>query len=148
MEVKNSLVKDLEYINECNKVIKKTMTQYSEELKNIIEPTNEQYCDAKPDISYTLLHDVILMEVRSMTFKYEASKKREKGKQRTRIEKRIDEIHNSNREEDNLELETCKTELQDLVDKRDTEEARKSLAKYNLECKHPTKFFCSLKCCM
>ena len=101
--------------------------QYSEELKNITEPTNEQYCDAKPDISNTLLHNVILMEVRSMTLKYEAGKKRENGKQMEKIKKRIDKIQNSNREEDNLELEKCKTELQDLVDEGETEEARKSL---------------------
>ena len=75
---------------------------------------------------------------------YEAGKKRENGKQKARIEKRIEEIQNSNSEEDNLELEKCKTELQALLDDRDTEEARKTLAKYNLEGERPTKLFCSL----
>ena len=140
MEVKNNLLKDLEDTKKCNRVIKKSMMQYSEELKNIVEPTNEQYCEANADISNTLLHDVILMEVRSMTLNYEAGKKRENCEQMARIEKRIDEIQNSNREEDNLELEKCKKELQDLVDEGDMEEARKSLAKYNLEGERPTVF--------
>ena len=74
--LKNSLLKDLDYIKECNKVIKRTMKQYSEELRNIEDPSIEQYCDAKSDISNTLLHDVILMEVRSMTLRFEACKKR------------------------------------------------------------------------
>ena len=68
--LKNSLLKDLDYIKECNEVIKRTMKQYSEELKNIEDPSTEQYCDAKLDISNTLLHDVILMEVRSMTLRF------------------------------------------------------------------------------
>ena len=106
-----------------------------------MEPSNEQYCEAKVDISITLLHDVIVMEVRSMTLKYEAGKKRENCEQMARIEKRIDEIHNSNKEKDNLELDKCKKELQVMVDERDVEEASKSLAKYNLEGECPTKFF-------
>ena len=98
----NSLLKDLDYIKECNEVIKKIMKQYSEELRNIAEPFNEQYCEAKADISSTFLHDVILMEVGSMTLGYEARKKREQRKKMARIGKRIDKTQNSNLEEDNL----------------------------------------------
>ena len=50
-----------------------------------------------------------------------------------KIEKRIAEIQNSNLEEDILELEEHKNELQELEDEKDMEEARKILRKYNLE---------------
>ena len=85
------------------------------------------------------------VELEVCKYYWKLYRKRENGKQMTMIEKRIDEIQNSNKEEDIQELEKCKTELQDLVDKKDSEEARKSLSKYNLEGKRPTKFFCSLK---
>ena len=73
-----------------------------------------------------LLHDVILMEVRSMTLRYEARKKREQCKKKAKLENRIDEIQNLNLEEDILEEEDHKNELQDLEDERNMEEARKA----------------------
>ena len=40
------------------------------------EPTREEYAEAEFDISKTLLHDVILLEVRAFVMKYQANKKR------------------------------------------------------------------------
>ena len=84
------------------------MKQYSEELENIEDPSTEQYCDAKSYISNTLLHDVILMEVRSMTLRSEARKKRMQCERKVKLESRIDEIQNSYLEEDVLELKELK----------------------------------------
>ena len=55
------------------------MLQYSVQLRNIkknSEPTQEEYAEAEFDISKTLLHDVVLMEVRSYVMKYQANKRR------------------------------------------------------------------------
>ena len=55
------------------------MLQYSGQLrldKMTSEPTNEQYADASFDISNSLLHDVILLEVKAFVMKFEATKKR------------------------------------------------------------------------
>ena len=48
------------------------------------ELTCEEYSDAEFDISNSLLHDVILLEVRSFVMRYKAIKRRkEKEKQTT-----------------------------------------------------------------
>ena len=43
------------------------------------EPTNDQYTSAEFYISYSLLHNIVLMEVRSFVMKYKAKKRREKN---------------------------------------------------------------------
>ena len=73
--MRNELLTNFEYIIGCNEVIKDTLTQYSGhlmQLKLSTDPSNEQYCNATYDINYSLLHGVVLMEVRSYTMKYEA----------------------------------------------------------------------------
>ena len=80
------LLTDLDFINGCNDVIKNTFLQYSGQLKfdrMTSEPTNEQYASAKFYIGFSLLHDVILLEVRAFVMKYEAMKKRRSKRKST-----------------------------------------------------------------
>ena len=62
------------------------------------EPTNEQYVSAKFDIVFSLLHDVILMEVRSFVMKYEAKKERKSREKIDELESEFDKELNSSRE--------------------------------------------------
>ena len=68
----NELLKDLKFIQGCNETIISTMLQYSGQLRTLRmnhELSREEFADAdiQFEISKTLLHDVILMEVRSFT---------------------------------------------------------------------------------
>ena len=77
--MRNELLTDFEYISGCNEAIKNTLIQYSGHLRQLTliqEPTNEQFTNAVFDISYSLLHDVVLMGVCSFIMKYEAKKRR------------------------------------------------------------------------
>ena len=86
--MRNELLTDFEYIKGCNEVIKDTLSQYSKHLRQLKlhdSPSNEQYCNAPFDISFTLLHDVTLMEARSFTMKYEALKRKRKNEEKDKL---------------------------------------------------------------
>ena len=53
------------------------MWSYYSSLDRIENPSVDQCASAKFDISYTLLPDVILMEVRALAMKFASEKKRE-----------------------------------------------------------------------
>ena len=61
-----------------------------------------------------------------------------------KIESEIDSIQNSADEKDVERVNILKEELQDLEDQKDIINARKYLAKNQLEGERPTKFFCSM----
>ena len=63
------------------------------------EPTCEEYADAEFDIINTLLHDVILLEVRAFAMKYKAIKRRKEKEKNSNLESEIDKLQNSQIEE-------------------------------------------------
>ena len=117
-----------------------TMKSYSDNLKEIDNLT------AKADfsISHTLLHDVILMEVRAYAMLFAANKKREEQRIKKAMEEKVDKIQNSLEEDDIEELEILKKCISDIENKEDKSAAIKLMANYNLEGKKPTRFFCKL----
>ena len=145
----NELLKDLKYIQGCSKTITSTLLQYSEQLRTIKmnrELIREDFADAdiKFDISKTLLHDVVLMEVRSFTMKYQAGEKRKEKEKIVKIWNEIDSIQNSTNEKDVERVNILKEELQDVENQKDIMNVRRYLAKNQLEGERPTKFFCSM----
>ena len=116
--MRNEILSDLNFINGCNKVIKNTLAQYSGQLRQsklMQEPTNEQYASAEYDISNSLLHDIVLMEVRSFVMKYEAMKRSESREKKDTIEGEIDKIQNSACKNDRTCLDDLKEELQKYI---------------------------------
>ena len=124
-----------------------TMLQYSGQLRtNRMNPelSREDFAEAEFDISKTLLHDVILMEVRSYVMKYQAGERRKEKEKMRKLESEIDSIQNS-MEKDKVErVNILKEELQELEDQKDMMDARRYLAKNQLEGERPTRFFCSM----
>ena len=111
------------------------MLQYSGQLRlngMTSEPTHEEYADAEFDISNTLLHDVILLEVRAFVMKYKATKKRKEKERTNNLESEIDELQNSQAEEDIERVNNMKKELQDIEDEREMISARRYFAKNQL----------------
>ena len=85
---KKELLNDLEFIQGCNEVIKKTILQYSGHLRYCrmnSEPTREEYAGAEFDISNTL-HNVILLEVRAFVMKFQANKQRMEKEKTNKLE--------------------------------------------------------------
>ena len=74
------------------------MVQYSGQLRSgrmNSEPTQEEYAEAEFDISNTLLHDVILLEVRVFVMKFQANKRRMEKEKTNLLESEIDKLQNS-----------------------------------------------------
>ena len=89
------------------------------------ETTWEEYAEAEFDISKTLLHDVILLEVRPFMRKYQANKKRMEKEKTDLLENKIDKLQNSQEEEDIERVNNMKKELQEIEDERDMTNARR-----------------------
>ena len=101
------LLNDFEFIQGCNDVIKRTMLQYSGQLrlsKMNSEPTSKEYADAEYDRSNTLLHDVILLEVRAFLMKFQANKRRKEKKETDNLESEIYRLKKSLEIFDNKEF--------------------------------------------
>ena len=108
--MRNELLTDFDFINGCNNVIKKTLTQYSGQLREqqmAQELSCEQFGSAKYDISYILLHN-------------------ESNGRRSEIESEIDKIQNSPKEKDIERVETLKNEHQKLEDEQEVENAKRA----------------------
>ena len=117
------------------------MKWYSKELQNLDDPKDEDYPQARWNISPMLLHDVILMEVRSYTMKYKAFKKREKELLMIGLRAQINELQDSNELMDTEKLEVLKRCLQDVIDNDNKEAAVQIIVIYHLEEEKLIRFF-------
>ena len=117
------------------------MLQYSGQLRTNRmnhELSREEFADAEFDISKTLLHDVILMEVRSFVMKYQAGERRKEKEKMRKLESEIDSMQNSVDKDEVERVNILKKELQGLKDQKDMINARRYLAKNQLEGERPT----------
>ena len=120
--------------------------QYSEQKNPIAFPglPDQVLASRSLLISHTLLHDVILLEVRAYSLKYAANMKRMMLKRTGELNDLIEQKINSDVTEDIDIVEVLKQEVQDIEDERDMAAARKYFTKMQLEGEKPTKFFCNL----
>ena len=82
----------MEFMKGCNAIIAGKMKTYSDRLKEIDLPTADQCASAEFDISYTLIHNVILMEACYYTMKFVAVIKRKNQQEKKLLEDRIEMI--------------------------------------------------------
>ena len=79
------------------------MLQYCGQLRSYEmtpELTCEQYADTNFDISNSLLHDVILLEVRAFVMNFKAARKIKVKEKTSNLESKIDKLQKSQAEED------------------------------------------------
>ena len=84
-------------------------------------------------ISHTLLHDVLLLEVRTYTLKYAANVKRKMLKKTEDLNNLIEQKANSSEPEDIEMVEVLKQDFKDIADERDMAIARKYFVNLQLE---------------
>ena len=105
------------------------MLKYSRQLRldrTTFEPTNKQYASLSFDIGFSLLHDVILLELRAYVMKYKAMKKRKAKEKVNNLESEIHKFQNSNDEEDRKRVDSLKEELQNVEDEQKLESFRRT----------------------
>ena len=91
-----------------------------------------------------LFYITILLEAHSFSMKYKKFKAREKDMTVRNLRQQIDEVLDSKAKVDIQRLQLLMKVVQDLEDSDEIESATHMLAKYNLEGKRPTRFFCSM----
>ena len=107
----------MEFIEGCNTIIAGTMKADSNRLIEIDLPTANQCSSAEFEIRYTLLQDIILMEVCSYNMRFVAEMKRKNRQEKKSLEDRIEMIHNSEDMKDDNEVEELKQKVEDINDK-------------------------------
>ena len=116
------LLYDPSYIFGCNEVIRKTILQYSEHSKDLTDsqlPPDQVLTSAPPLISYSLLHDVILLKARAYRIKYSAKLKRELLRRTEELNDEIERNIDSDKPEEMEIVENLKEEVQNIEDGRD-----------------------------
>ena len=110
----NSLLKDIDYLQEVKNIILKVKKQYGAlvyDTENIKDVDNESLCLT---INDQLFFEVLLMEIRGKSISYSSYKKREDNKQEKRLNDEISELENDLNDTNIYTLEAKKTELEAL----------------------------------
>ena len=106
------------------------MERYSSEIQQHDDLKDENYAQANFEISPLLLHNVILMDVRSYTLKYRACKHRQYDSLINGLKTQIEELQESDEDNDIKKLILLKKCLQDVYDDKDNDKAIKAQATY------------------
>ena len=98
--------------------LKKTIIPYSEykHCRATDYPSDQEIPSITSEISSTLLHNVILMNCRAYTMKYQAERKKEMIKKGKMINYKIEELINSEDPDDMRKVNILKEEAQELED--------------------------------
>ena len=131
----NDLLTDPKFIFGCNQVIRKTILSNSELYKtcNITNYLpNLEIPQATPEIPYTLLHDLILMNVRMYAMKFQAQLRREALEKSEKVNEEIERLVNYDDPEDIVKVNLLKNKAQDIEDEGDAAAARKYFAKMQI----------------
>ena len=109
-----------------------------------MQPLDHELASVSPVISFSLLHDIILLEVCAYSMKNVAKLKREAHTKTEEINELIENKIDC-KYPDHIEVvNKLKEDLQEMEDERDTTASRKYFAKIQMEGDKPSKLFCNL----
>ena len=105
-----------EYVFGCNNVIERIISQYSEQnfFVNSPELPDQEPASLPLLITHTLLHDILLLEVRAYPLKYAANMKRKMLKRMEELNDLIEGKANSTMAEDMDMVEVLKQEVHEI----------------------------------
>ena len=99
-------------------------------------PPDHEISLATPEIPYTPLHDLVLMNARMYAMKYQAKLRREALEKSEKVNEEIKKLVDSDDPEDIVKVNLLKYKAQEIEDERDTAAARKYFAKMQLDGKN------------
>ena len=74
----NSLLRDIEYVNQVKKIIQQTIIQYMLPVYDIDYIKRENYENIQFCIDDQLFYEILLLEIRGLTIKYSSNKKKKR----------------------------------------------------------------------
>jgi hypothetical protein len=114
----NSLLKDLDYLKEINKIIDKTIIQYAVPIYNYENILDINPSDLQLTINDQLFLDTLLMEIRGKSISYSSYKKKESNKQEIVIKEQIENLENSFSADKVEQLNNLKEELNKIQNEK------------------------------
>ena len=141
----NSLLSDIDYINQINEKILEVKQQYALPVYNLEDLDKIPNEEIQFTINDQLFLDVLLMEIRGKSISFASFKNRERDTREKYLIKTIADLEN-NETEDNLEqIETKKNELINIRHEKLKGHMIRSRAQYIDQSEKPTKYFCALE---
>ena len=141
----NSLLSDIDYINQINEKILEVKQQYALPVYNLEDLDKIPNEEIQFTINDQLFLDVLLMEIRGKSISFASFKNKERDTREKYLIKTIADLEN-NETEDNLEqIETKKNELINIRHEKLKGHMIRSRAQYIDQSEKPTKYFCALE---
>ena len=143
----SSLLKDIQYLNEINKVIENVIEEYAVILYLREALTNMPKSDLQFTISDQLFLDTLLMKIRAQTISYASMKKKLATKKEKDLERTICTLESKRllTETEQVELENSRAELVALRGKKMEGVLIRSKARWIADGEKITSYFCSLE---
>ena len=141
----NSLLKDLDYVNEIKKTIIEVKKQYAVlayNFENIEMISNEELT---LQIGDQLFFETLLLAIRGKTISFATFKKKETLLEEKNLEKQIHDIESNVQGGDVQELERLKIKLQDIRNVRIDGIAVRSKIRWINEGEKVSKYFCNME---
>ena len=143
----SSLLKDIEFANEINNVIKEIKMQYAVPVYNYETIDNIPKNEIQFTISDQLFLDVLFMEIRKKCMDYGAKKKREDILNEQKLEKEILDLENIQNlsDEDKVLLNNKKENLVQMRKSKIDAILLRSKATYACQGEKITKYYCNME---
>lgn len=141
----NSLLSDIDYINQINEKIFEVKKQYALPVYNLEELDNIPNEEIQFKISDQLFLEVLLMEIRGKSISFSSFKKKERDIREKDMIKAIADLENNETEDKLEQIENLKNELINIRQEKLKGHMVRSRAQYIDEGEKPTKYFCALE---
>ena len=141
----NSFLKNLEFIDEIKKTLRKIKIQYCAtpyNIENIDSIDNE---NLHLTINPQLFFEMFLLEVRTMTVSFASKNKKQENEYFTNLEKEIELLEQENKIENFDIIKEKELELKNLREKKLIGSLIRSRARWVEQGEKPTNYFCHLE---
>jgi hypothetical protein len=139
----NSLLKNLDYLKEINKIIDKTIIEYAVPIYNY-----ENILDINPSDLQLTINDQLFLDIlfiRGKSISYSSYKKKESNKQEIVIKEQIENLENSFSADKVEQLNNLKEELNKIQNEKLKGFMIRLIVDWIIDGEKPSKLFCNLE---
>jgi hypothetical protein len=141
----NSLLRDIQYVNEINKKIEDVKKQYAIPVYNFETIESVPNEDIQFVINDQLFLETLLMEIRGKSISYGSYKKKASNEREIQIKKDIEILENSETIQNNEKLEQLRNELNIIQENKFQGYILRSKVDWVIDGEKPSKLFSNLE---